>query len=247
MTGFEGDGRNGAHASDDGDEAWEGAELESEGQLALDDDDGQLPWLESADDYEEDEGVDTARIVWFALAGVIALALIVSLIWWLGNSGSDPELVADGSVIEAPAAPFKTRPDDPGGKEFAGTGDASFKVGEGQEPEARLAGDGPLPPVIPGPSIDREQAGSSASSEAAASGGVAVQVGAYSSRERAQAGWDTLFARHEGLKGVKYRIVEGQADIGKVYRLQAVAGSAAAADQLCASLKAQGAACQVKR
>ena len=36
-----------------------------------------------------------------------------------------------------------------------------------------------------------------------ASGGVAVQVGAYSSRERAQEGWNTLSARHDALKGVK--------------------------------------------
>lgn len=252
MTGFEGDGRDGANAPFDDDDAWDGDELENEGQLALDDDDGQLPWLESADDDEADDGVDTARIVWFALIGVVSLALIVGLIWWLGNRGSDSELVADGSTIEAPSEPFKTRPDDPGGKEFAGTGDTSFKVGDGQEPEARLATDTPPsaaipgPSPIPGPSIDREQAGSQGSGEAAASGGVAVQVGAYSSRERAQEGWNTLSARHDALKGVKYRIVEGQADIGKVYRLQAVAGSAAGADQLCASLKAQGAACQVK-
>jgi dihydroxyacetone kinase len=41
--------------------------------------------------------------------------------------------------------------------------------------------------------------------------------------------------------------VEGQADIGKVYRLQAVADDVAAAKRLCDALQSDGVACQVKR
>jgi hypothetical protein len=41
-------------------------------------------------------------------------------------------------------------------------------------------------------------------------------------------------------------VVEGKADIGTVYRLQALAGDAAGATDLCARLKAAGVACQVK-
>jgi len=41
--------------------------------------------------------------------------------------------------------------------------------------------------------------------------------------------------------------VEGEADIGTVYRLQAVAGDAASANRLCSALKGDGVACQVKR
>ena len=45
---------------------------------------------------------------------------------------------------------------------------------------------------------------------------------------------------------MRYRIEEGVVDIGKVYRLQAVASDRAAADRLCAALKADGLDCQVK-
>jgi hypothetical protein len=73
-----------------------------------------------------------------------------------------------------------------------------------------------------------------------------VQLAAYSSRARAEQGWNDLRSRTEALSGVRYRIEEGTVDIGKVYRLQAVAGDRAAADQLCARLKADGLDCQVK-
>lgn len=216
-------------------------------------DDEQLPWLESDDDLE-DEGPDTGRIVGFALAGLIALAAIVGGIWWATNRSADAELVADGSTIEAPDAPYKVKPDAPGGKTFEGTGDASFKVGEGKTAEGQVAA---LP--APGPSIDagpspatpaRDASAPAATATPAAgpsASGVAVQVGAYSTREQAEAGWNLLVSRHDALQGVSHRVVEGRADIGTVYRLQAVSGNATAADALCARLKADGAACQVKR
>ena len=52
--------------------------------------------------------------------------------------------------------------------------------------------------------------------------------------------------RTEALAGVKHRVVEGKVDIGTVYRLQAVAGSRAEAERLCAALKADGLDCQIK-
>jgi hypothetical protein len=45
---------------------------------------------------------------------------------------------------------------------------------------------------------------------------------------------------------VSHRVIEGNADIGKVYRLQAVAGDTAGANALCGRLKGAGIACQVK-
>jgi hypothetical protein len=76
---------------------------------------------------------------------------------------------------------------------------------------------------------------------------VGVQVGAYSSKAAAEAGWDKLVGQAGGaLSGLSHRVVEGSADIGKVYRLQAVAGDAGAANALCAKLKGAGISCQVK-
>jgi hypothetical protein len=73
-----------------------------------------------------------------------------------------------------------------------------------------------------------------------------VQVAAYSNRAQAEAGWTKLSTQYDALTGLHHRVVEGQADIGTVYRLQAVAGDAGAAHALCGKLKAAGLACQVK-
>src|SRR5690606_38977568 len=90
------------------------------------------------------------------------------------------------------------------------------------------------------PSIDTDQAG------AGGSGGVGVQVGAYSSRESAEQGWQLLASRHEVLQGVNHRVQEGTVDGSQIFRLQAVASSTAAARDLCNALNANGADCQVK-
>lgn len=205
--------------------------------LALDEEE-RLPWLESADDDDdEDGGVDTARLVRFVLFGVALLAAIVGGLWFFSYSGNQSQ-VADGGVIKAPAQPYKEAPKDVGGKTFAGTGDSAFAVSEGKSTTAKLGGaEAPVPAATP-------VAGAPA---AASTGGVGVQVGAYSSQATAEAGWTRLSSAHEALKGLNHRIVEGTADIGTVYRLQAVAGDLAAANALCANLKASGIACQVKR
>ncbi|MBD3730635.1 MAG: SPOR domain-containing protein [Sphingomonadales bacterium] len=236
-------GADGAEAGSE--ENWDDDKGDETVELALADDDDRLPWLESGEYDEEDRGVDGARIFGFALIGLLAIALLIGLIWWLSHRGPDPELVADGSTIEAPEGAYKERPADPGGKTFEGTGDTSFAVGEGQSREGRLAeGNAPANPdestAAPKPSID------TAAQEGNASGGVGVQVGAYSSREAATAGWGKLMRQTDKLAGVKYRVVEGEADIGHVYRLQAVAGDRASADRLCAALKGDGVSCQVK-
>ena len=226
-------------------------------RLALDDDDVSLPWLESDDD-EEEEGSDTGRLIAFVLMGLAALALIVGGIWWATHRETDPELVADGSVIEAPATPFKEAPKDPGGKTFAGTGDSSFSVSEGKNPAARLgqAGEAPKPSIDVGPSpapsapaapAKPGSAGTATAAPAApVAAGIGVQVGAFSSKASAEAAWTRLQGQSEALSGVKHRVIEGQADIGTVYRLQAVAGDAAGASALCGKLKSAGISCQVK-
>ena len=226
-------------------------EIEAEEQLALADSDERLPWLESDDDDYEQPGVDTGRIVAFAAVGLLFVVLLLGALYWFTRDPRDSELVADGSTIEAPAEPYKTRPDDPGGRQVEGTGDSSFELAEGRPVEGQID-----PGRVPAPSIDREQAGAPAlapagtPSPATASanpGGIGVQVGAYSTRAQAEAGWSQLSTRYEALKGRSHRVLEGTADSGTIYRLQAVAGSVAEADALCRSVKAAGGDCQVKR
>jgi hypothetical protein len=218
-----------------------GDEYVADEQLTLADDDERLPWLESGDEDEDDDGgVDTGRIVGFALFAALALAALVGGIWWFGQRSPDPEMVADGSTIMAPVGPYKQRPSDPGGKTFEGTGNVAPAVGEGKATEGRIADQ------TPKPSIDAPKVGQTPA-PAAASSGVAVQVGAYTSKETAEAGWQKLLARTDKLAGVSHRVVEGTADMGTVFRLQAMAGDAAAASALCRALTSDGVDCQVKR
>ena len=225
----------------DADEDWQG-----EDELDLADGDS-LPWLEAGEDEGEAAGFDTSRLVLLGVLALVLLGAVVGGIWFVSNQASD-EPEADGSVIAAPEEPYKTRPDDPGGKTFAGTGDTSFAVGEGKTRESKLAETAPPPaqtkPAAPsGPSI------ASTVNEAprtAAAPGTMVQVGAYPRRADAEAAWANLMRQTEVLNGVSHRVVEAQVDIGRVYRLQAVAGDRAAANRLCAGLKADGLACFVK-
>ena len=227
-----------------------------------------LPWLEADDEDEGTGGLDAGQIMLFA-AGLVALAaVIIGGVWWVSNKAAEGDVVADGSVIEAPAGPIKERPEDPGGKTFAGTGNVAPVVGEGgTRPAVVASGDTPpLPgadgkpaaatapattkptPVKPAPA-DKPAAAPATPAAApapAAAAGTSVQLAAYGTRARAEQGWNDISRRTDALKGVKYRVVEGKVDIGTVYRLQAVTGSRAEAERLCGALKADGLDCQIK-
>jgi hypothetical protein len=238
------------------DETWDEGEapIEPTQQLPLDDSGDRLPWLESADDDEDEPqyASDSGRLLLFALIGLLVMLAIVGGIWWAGRGDGAAQL-ANGSVIKAPSAPYKEAPKDPGGKTFDGTGDSSFAVSEGQSRPGRLGGEtGAAPVATPSPAAvastaPKPAASPAAPAQSAAPGGVGVQVGAYSSQAGAEAGWGRLVAAHGSiLSGVSHRVIAGKADIGTVYRLQAVAGDGAAAQAMCGKLKAAGVSCQVK-
>lgn len=236
-------------------EAWDEQDedrLETE-QLELNGPEERLPWLESADDDEsgEYEGYDTSRLLAIFLGGLLLLGALVGGIWWFTNRGPDPELVADGSVVPAPAEPYKTAPANPGGKTFDGTGDLSFAASEGQSRTPVMAGasEGAAPPTSATPASPAATATTAAVAAAApaTAGGVGVQVGAFSSQASADAGWGKLVTQANGaLSGVSHRVVAGTADNGTIYRLQAIAPDRASASALCGRLKAAGISCQVK-
>lgn len=217
-----------------GEEDWGEEEHE---ELELEDDE-PLPWLESDDYEDDDEGSGLAKLLLLGLLGLLLIGGVLYALYWFSNR-PDPELVADGSTIEAPDGPVKERPEDPGGKQFEGTGDVAPGVGEGQTREGQLATN-----ATPRPSVD---AAGSRAGQASQSGGIGVQVGAFSTRASAEQGWQNLNRQTEALRGFKHRVMEGQIESGTVYRLQAVASDAGAARSLCATLKSQGIACQVKR
>jgi hypothetical protein len=243
----EGDAREGGRrmpgfrsAADDGFLSPGDSALETD-RLALEDDDSPLPWLQG-DDEEEFEESGAGQTIAFVVLGLLAIALLAGGVWWVMRQSGEGTQLADGSTIEAPDTPYKTRPKDPGGKVFDGTGDTSFGISEGQKRPARLGVESPQPqPSVAAP--DKDAASGAPPVEAP---GVGVQVAAYSNRDQAEAGWARLSQQYEVLADRKHRVVQGQADIGTVYRLQALAPDLASARTLCRDLKAAGLNCQVK-
>jgi len=227
------------------------------GELPFAEDEARLPWLEGDEDDEPVGGYGSGQTVGLIIAALLGLAVIAGGIWWFTRDTPDAELVADGSTIES-EGPYKERPDDPGGKVFEGTDDSSFKVAEGQTSPARLGdGDAEAQPGFESLGKDKnEKTGKAAADDkggdkapaatAVDKPAVGVQVGAYSDRASAEAGWSRLSGQYEALKGLRHRVVEGKADIGTVYRLQALADDTRAAGALCSKLKASGLACYVK-
>jgi hypothetical protein len=212
-------------------------------RLALGDEE-RLPWLESADDVELDEPeAGSGRLIGFAVLAVLLLAALVGGIYWATHRNAAPA-EANGSLIEANKEPYKIAPKDPGGKTFQGTGDASFKVSEGEKPAANLAGSA-APAAKPAAAAPAAAAG--AAVPAASTSGVGVQIGAFSTNAGAEAAWSKLVAGHAPLSGLSHRVIEGKADMATVFRLQAVAGDMASANALCGKLQAGGLKCQVKR
>ncbi|QGN55322.1 SPOR domain-containing protein [Novosphingobium sp. Gsoil 351] len=224
-------------------------------RLSLGDGEERLPWLESADDIDPHEGFDSGRVIGFVLLGLVALGMIVAAVWIASHRGP---AAADGSTIRAEAGPYKVPPENPGGKKFAGTGDTSYAVAQGETRSGTIAGEdgSPTPgvgatatasPSATGSATPAPKASTATGAAPVTSGGVGVQVGAYTSASDAEAGWTALSARHDALSGFKHRVVEGQAEFGRVFRLQAVAGDVASATELCTKLKASGQGCQVKK
>ncbi len=213
---------------------------EEDGQLALDDQDEDLPWLE-ADEYEEDGGFDF-RLIVLALVGLLVVAALLAAAWWFTRDRNGAEIIPDGSTVEAPEGAYKERPEEPGGRNVDGTGDQAFQVAEGESTRGRLdtddGGDSD-----PSPSIDVAQSGGS---QAANSGAAYVQIGAFGSEADAQAAWNAATQRYSVLSGLDRRIVEAEVNGASVYRLQAVASGEAAAQSVCRSIRASGGDCYVR-
>lgn len=218
-----------------------------EDDLGLVSDDDALPWLESSD-YDDIESVDAWRITGFVVMGLVVLALLVGGFWYYTNRSSDGTPVADGSIIAAPDGPYKERPENPGGKTFERTGDMAPAVAEGETREGRLAEARETPaPAANAPEKAAEETKPTPNVSSASDNRIAVQVGAYRDTATAEAGWRALNRQTDALSGVKYRIVKGEADIGTVYRLQALPGDMAAARALRDALQADGIASQIKQ
>ncbi len=210
--------------------------------LNLDDPD-RLPWLETADGYEYDTSTSPMKVAALVLAGLALLAAIVGGIYWIQrNQTSGTE--GNGELIAAQEGAYKVEPADKEGKAFEGEGDTAFAASEGKKATTPV---GVAEKSDTAKSDTMAPGGSKTATDGPVPAGAAlVQLGAYGDAATADQAWSALGKRFGFLSGVNRKIAEASIEGGrKVFRLQAITGDAAAAQQLCAKLKAAGESCLI--
>lgn len=211
-------------------------------RFALDDPD-RLPWLETADGYEYDDGASPLKVAAMVLGGLALLAAIVGLIYWAQRSDGSGA-TGKGELIAAQKGDYKVKPDEAGGKTFEGEGDSAFAASEGKKTGATIAPPAKVPDTKAAASVPAKPAASGATP----AGAVMVQLGAFGDAAKADTAWAAFTKRFGFLSGTNRKIAEATVEGGrKVFRLQAVTANASAAQQLCAKLKAAGENCLIVR
>jgi len=201
------------------------------------DEEERLPWLESAEDYDDGEEYSPLRVALFVGAGLLLLAAIVGGIYWLQNRDGGG-LDGTGELIAAQEGDYKVRPNDPQVRQFEGEGDASFAASQGQETQAQLG----TPPETEAPIRKPDTAPAADAADTAL-----IQLGAFSSASLADSSWAGYARRFEAIGSLPKKIIPGSLDGGTIYRLNAVAPSREEAQQICNNLKAAGESCLVVR
>jgi hypothetical protein len=236
--------------------------------LGLDDED-RLPWLEAADDYEDDGEVSPTRLLVMVLGGLLLIGAVLGGLWWIQNGGARGE----GELIVAQKGDYKVAPKNDAAKTFEGEGDASFAASEGAEPSGKV--DASRMPEEPAASPAEREAAAKAAKKADAdkaaaaekgkpaatsakaaepakpvpppAGSAMIQLGAFSSEAAAAKAWTNLTKRFAYLSELNKSVSPATVDSGQVYRLRAVAGSAANAQSLCGKLRVAGENCVIVR
>jgi SPOR domain len=207
--------------------------------LNLDDPD-RLPWLETADGYEYEESASPLKVAGLVLGGLALLAAIVGGIYWLQRNQSGG--TGNGELIAAQEGEYKVPPSDREGKSFEGEGDAAFAASEGKKVAANID------PAKAKAAVDAKAAPAATPSGPVPAGAGLVQLGAFSDATKADAAWSAMSKRFGFLSGLNRKVAEANGEGGrKVFRLNAVTTNAAAAQQLCAKLKAAGENCIVAK
>lgn len=226
------------------------------------DDGDRLPWLEAADEDEGDTGVSPGKLAALVFAALIALGIVIGGVWLLRqNNAPAPK---DPTLIAAQAGDYKVKPETPGGMRVEGKGDSSFAASEGAEangkidlnklPETPIAGargvtkadatgTAAKPAATASVAVGKPAGALVAKNPVSASGGQQVQIGAFGTQAKAEAGWAQLTRRHAFLGAMSKQIVAAEVNGATVYRLRAGAGGEASG--ICAKLRAAGDNCLV--
>ncbi|MEH6757504.1 MAG: SPOR domain-containing protein [Parasphingorhabdus sp.] len=198
------------------------------------DDENRLPWLESAEDYDDEGEYSPLRVALFVGLAIALLAAIVGGIYWMQTRDAGG-LSGDGTLIAAQEGDYKVRPNDPQSKKFEGEGDASFAASQGQGTEGKL---GTTPPVeAPIKKTDTVTP--------SAPGSAMIQLGAFSSADQANSAWSGFARRFADIDALPKKITQGTVEGGTIFRLNAVAPNISSAQKVCNGLKAAGESCIV--
>ncbi|MGF1550849.1 MAG: SPOR domain-containing protein [Sphingomonadaceae bacterium] len=203
-----------------------------------------LPWLEAVEEEDEDRVPSVFKMVGAVVLGLIAIGLVVGGLFWLVDD--DGDVAGEAEVIAAPEGDYKVKPDDPGGMEVEGEGEASYAASEGEAPKGKIdTAAVPEQPVTARPQQPAQaqpkqpQPKQEAQPPApAAASGPTIQLGAFSSQAAAQNAWKALSGRFSYLAPLGHMVtkVPGR----DLYRLRA---SGENADDICARLRVAGETC----
>ena len=219
-------------------------------------DDQGLPWLEAVDDEDGPRGVSAKRMLVALLMVITAAAIVAGTFFWLGRR----DAVVEGApeLIRAEAAPYKERPDDPGGLDVAGESETAYETSAGEDPDAALdmnklpqGVDLPPPAPIPGAPVEPapkklppNETKEPAPDGAPAAPGPTIQLGAYASTIKAQTAWGMLSGRFPEVAALTKSVVSATVNGKAIHRLRAV-GTAAQTRAACDAMKAAGESCLV--
>jgi len=216
-------------------------------------DDQGLPWLEAVDDEDGPRGVSGKKMLAaLTIVGVAAL-IVAATFFWLGRR--DAQVTGAPELIRADPAPYKTRPEDPGGLDVAGESETAYSTSAGEDPDAALdmaklpdGVEAPAPePVVAEPakpSPPKEPKVAAPVAAAPVSGGPTIQLGAYASTIKAETAWSMLSARFPEVAALSKSVVSATVGGKAIHRLRAV-GSAEQTRAACAAMKAAGESCLV--
>ena len=217
----------------------------STGEGSFDDPD-RLPWLETAESYD-DASVSPTKIAGIILGALALIALAIGGIWWLKDRDQGVGLGdGTGELIAKPEGDYKVAPTDAQGRSFEGEGDVAQATADGRDvTTVKPAQPGEATPIAP---ATDSKAGAAATAAAAAAAGTGlVQLGAYNDTAGAEKMWTALSTRYPFLASYQKKITQATVEGRQVFRLNVVTSTPDAARELCTQIKAAGSTCLIPR
>jgi cell division protein FtsN len=226
--------------------------------LRSDYDEDSLPWLQEVEDEDAPRGISARAMLMGVVVVLLVAAGVAGGFYWLGSR--DGGVSGEPELIEAPATPYKVKPDDPGGLDIAGQSQTTFETSAGQDVDSRLnlgatgredvsAQQAPPQPADKPNSEKKPQdaAPPSLAPKPTGAAGTVIQLGAFKNTAQAERAWAVLSARFGALAGMTKMIVPYSANGSSGYRLRAAASSPDAARQACQAIQAGGESCFLAR